>query len=91
METLFYLAASFIAAALDILSLAMLLRVIFSLLDRTGESKFSIFRACITEPFIIPVRFLLVKFNLLQNSPIDWSFTISYVILMVVRMMLPVL
>jgi uncharacterized protein YggT (Ycf19 family) len=89
-ETLFYLAASFIAAALDILSFAMLLRAIFSLIDNMGESKISVFLACVTEPFIIPVRFLLVKFNLLQNSPIDWSFTISYFLLVLIRMILPV-
>ena len=67
----------------------MLMRVIFSLIDNTGESKISMFLACVTEPFIIPVRFLLVKFNLLQNSPIDWSFTISYFLLVLIRMMLP--
>lgn len=89
METLFYFLASFIAAILDIVSLAMIARMIFSFFDAMGESKFSIFLTCVTEPFIVPVRFLLVKFNLLQNSPIDWSFTISYLIIVLFRTFLP--
>ena len=89
METLFYLLASFIAAILDIVSLAMIARMIFSFFDAMGESRISMFLACVTEPFIVPVRFLLAKFNLLQNSPIDWSFTISYLLIVTLRMMLP--
>ena len=90
METLFYLLASFVAAVLDIVSLAMIARMIFSLFDAMGESRISMFLTCVTEPFIMPVRFLLVKFNILQNSPIDWSFTIAYFVMVLLRMFLPV-
>ena len=90
-EFLFYILASFVAAVLDMVSLAMIARMIFSLFDAMGESKISMFLACVTEPFVLPVRFLLVKFNILQNSPIDWSFTISYLVIVLLRMFLPVL
>ena len=90
METVFYFLASFIAALLDIISFAMMARVILSLLFMGQEDgKFMIFLVCITEPFILPVRFLLAKFNLLQDSPIDWSFSIAYVLLVIIRMALP--
>ncbi len=49
----------------------------------------SLFLACITEPFIMPVRFFMVKFNILQDSPIDFSFTFAYLALTFVRFMLP--
>lgn len=70
-------------------SIAMFLRMILSFFVDAEENRFALFLACITEPFIIPVRFLLMKFNILQNTPFDWSFTISYIILMLVQAMLP--
>ena len=92
MELILGFAATFIAAILDVVSLAMFVRVIFSLLFFGDEdSKISIFLACVTEPFIVPVRFLLAKFNLLQDSPIDWSFTIAYLVIMLLRMSLPII
>ena len=89
MEPLLHFFASFIAILLDIVSIAMFLRMILSLFTDSEDSRFSLFLACITEPFIIPVRYLLVKFNILQNTPLDWSFTVSYLVLMLLRLMLP--
>ena len=90
-EAIFHFIAVFIAATLDFVSLAMIIRMIFSLFMPGEDNRFSIFLACITEPFITPVRFLMVKFNILQNSPIDWSFTVSYLIIVLLRYALPVL
>ena len=89
METLLHFVASLIAAVLDIVSLTMVIRMLVSLFNRGEDGPISIFLACVTEPFIAPVRFLLAKFNLMQNSPIDWSFTVSYLIIMLLRLFLP--
>ena len=92
MESLFHFIASLIVAVLDIVSIAMMLRMIISLFTMgEEEGKFSFFLACITEPFVIPVRFLLAKFNILQDSPIDWSFTLSYMIIVMLGFFLPVI
>ena len=81
--------ARVVAVALDVVSLAMLLRVILTLFVSMHETRLMTFLLCITEPFIAPVRFLLNKFNLLQGTPIDWSFTVTYLIIAVLRTALP--
>lgn len=83
--------ARLVALTIDVALFAMLLRVILSFFSDAEDSRISIFLALITEPFIAPVRFLMVKFNLLQNSPIDWSFTLTYMIMAFMRVMLPAL
>ncbi len=90
MQVVFLIAAKLIALTLSIVSFSMTARVILALLG-IDEGKFYAFLFFITEPFIIPVRFFLVKFNLLQNSPIDWSFTISYMLIYLVQMTLPII
>lgn len=90
METVIYVIAAIIAIVLDVCSLAMLVRALLPLFFDAEGSRVYLFVCLITEPFIIPVRFLLHKFNLLQNSPIDWSFTITYMLIALIRVLLPV-
>ncbi len=91
METVFIITAKIIAVIIDVVSFAMIARMLLPLFGDAEDSKIGMFVALITEPFIIPIRFLLFKFNLLQDSPIDWSFTISYMVLIFVRMFLPII
>ena len=81
--------AGIVAVIIDAVTMCMILRMIFSLFMPDESGKFATFLAFVTEPFIIPVRFILSKLNLLQDSPIDWSFTISYLLLVMIRFMLP--
>lgn len=81
--------AGIVGVILDAVTLCMIIRMIVSLFIPDESGKFSAFLACVTEPFIIPVRFMLSKLNFLQDSPIDWSFTIAYLLLVTVRFMLP--
>ncbi len=74
---------------LSAVSLAMFVRMLLPLFTGNEESNFALFLACVTEPFVAPVRFLLVKFNILQGSPIDWSFTIAYILIALLRAFLP--
>jgi len=90
-EPILHFFASFVAVLLDAVSFAMFIRMLLSLLFDSEDSRISVFLACITEPFIIPIRYLMVKFNILQNSPIDWSFTVSYLVIVVLRFLLPVI
>jgi uncharacterized protein YggT (Ycf19 family) len=52
------------------------------------ESKIENFAIFITEPFIMPVRALMVKFNILQDSPIDFSTWFTSIILMLLLMII---
>ena len=90
METIVLILCKAIAILLDFVSLAMIARMFLPLFGVSEDSKICMFTALITEPFIVPVRFIMVKLNLLQDSPLDWSFTLAYIVLMFVRMMLPV-
>ena len=83
--------ARLIRILIEAVSLAMIVRMLIPLFKNPEESRLYLFVAFITEPFIAPVRFLLIKFNLLQDSPIDWSFTITYFLLTIIGGMLPML
>ena len=77
------------ALIIDAVSLFMLLRALLPLFRVTEDSRFYSFLIAATEPFIIPVRFILYKLNVLQDSMLDWSFTFTYLLLAFVRMILP--
>lgn len=80
-----------VSLTLSVVSLAMLLRMLVSFFIYDEESRLLRLLAMITEPFIVPVRALLVRFNIGQDSPIDWSFSLTYILIALVQMFLPVL
>ncbi len=80
--------ARIIDLIINVAMLGIIMRTIMSFFA-DEDNKFAVFLACITEPFIIPARFLLNKFNILQDSPIDWSTMIAYMVLAFVGMMFP--
>ena len=82
-----YVLVNFVLIFIEVLTFAMLIRAILSWLT-DGTSKIARFVYVLTEPAIMPVRKLLYKMNWLQNSPIDFSFTITYFVLMIVEMIL---
>ncbi len=82
-----YVLVNFVLIFVEVLTFAMLLRAILSWIT-DGTGRFAQFLYVLTEPAIMPVRKLLFKMNWLQNSPIDFSFTITYFVLMIVEMIL---
>lgn len=54
------------------------------------DSRVAVFLTVVTEPFVIPVRALLFKFNIGQDSPIDWAFSLTYILIYIVQLFLPV-
>ena len=81
---------SLVLVFLSTVQFAMLLRAILSWFVM-GGGKFINFLYAITEPFIAPVRALFEKMNWLQNSPIDFSFTLTFVALMIIQILLETL
>ena len=71
---------SFVLIFLSVIQFAMLLRAILSWFVM-GGGKFTNFLYAVTEPFIAPVRALFEKMNWLQNSPIDFSFVVTYLLI----------
>ncbi len=80
-----------VAIILELVSISMLLRMILPFFLDAEESRFYALTYCISEPFVAPVRMILVKLNIGQNSPIDWAFFATYMIIWVLQTFLPVL
>ena len=78
-----------ISITLTVLLWAMLLRAILPFFVNPEENKFYFFLLVITEPFVLPVRAILEKFGVGQNSPIDISFTVAYLFYWLIQMILP--
>ena len=72
---------------LSVVETAMLARAIVSLFDMEG-GKLLGFLYSLTEPFITPVRTILVKMNWLQDSPIDFSFMITFMLISIITLFL---
>ena len=82
-----YVLVNFVLFFIEILSFAMFIRAILSWFT-DESSKLCRFLYVLTEPAILPIRKLLVKMNWLQNSPIDFSFTLTFFALMIVELIL---
>lgn len=90
---LLYLIAKIISILLMLVLDAMLIRAILSWFDR-GEGGFLSalmgILTMITEPVIMPVRFLLSRFPAVNSLPIDISFLVTFLLLSFLRTVLPV-
>ncbi len=82
-----YVLVNFVLLFIQVLSFAMLIRAVLSWFT-DGEGSFTRFLYVLTEPAIMPIRKLLVKMNWMQDSPIDFSFTFTYLALMLIEILL---
>ena len=89
MEEIFLFLASLARILLEVLSFAMMIRVLLPIFFNPDGNRIYELTALLTEPVIAPVRALLVKLNIGQNSPIDWSFFATYLLINILQMLLP--
>ena len=82
-----YILVQFISIFIDVITWAMCIRAVISWFY-DGDGAFIRMLYFITEPVIMPVRLLLAKMNWLQQTPIDFSFILTYVVLFVIQIML---
>ncbi len=80
-----------VAIILELVSFSMLLRMLLPFFLDPEESKIYALTYCISEPFVAPVRMIMFKMNVGQDSPIDWAFFATYLILWVLEMFLPII
>ena len=71
MNVLLYIFANVVITLLSLLHLAMLARAILSMFMLEGGILTVL--EMVTEPFILPVRLLFKKLNILQGTPFDFS------------------
>ena len=81
MEYILYIFKMTVCILLDAVLVAMFLRVIFSLFGADPNGGFYGILCLVTEPFILPVRYVLESIEAIRNMPIDLSFFVTYLIL----------
>ena len=91
MEELLFILAKTVSIVLDVVSVAMIVRMILPFFVDPNESR--IYAICFyaTEPFIVPVRAIMERLNIGQDSPIDWAFSITYLLIWLISSLLPVI
>ncbi len=76
-----YVLSTTVHLMLNMVMIAMSARAILSWFVNPEESKLFAIAYMISEPIIMPVRFLFYKLNLFQQTPMDISFLITYLLL----------
>ena len=89
MIEILYIIAKTVSVILGVVSFAMLVRVVLGLFVNPMESRAYEISCYFTEPFIAPVRALMMLLNIGQDSAIDWAFSITYILVIILRNILP--
>jgi uncharacterized protein YggT (Ycf19 family) len=76
---------------LEVLGIAFFVRAILSWFDPMGEWRLSGFLYALTEPITIPVRALCERMNWFQGIPMDIPYTLTWLLLMLVQILLSAL
>lgn len=84
-----YIIAKTVSVIMGVVSVAMLVRAVLGIFVNPMESRAYEVACYFTEPFIAPVRALMVHFNIGQDSPIDWAFSITYILVILLKNILP--
>ncbi len=88
MVQFYFVVSQTVSAFLSALMYLLLARVLIGFFS-DEESPILNFCATVTEPVVSPVRNLLSRIPALEDSPIDFSFTATCLIIMIVQMALP--
>ena len=89
METVLLILAKTVSLWLSAVSFAMLVRMLLPLFVDPEDSKLYVLSFAISEPAIIPVRAVMAKMDVGQNSPLDIPFTVTYLLIIIIRLFLP--
>jgi len=87
-STVFYLISGIASLLLTVLQLLMFARAIFSWLPLDEESPLLYFLHAATEPFILPVRTFLERFEFFASSPLDISFFLTFILISILQTVL---
>ncbi len=88
MRAVLYVFSGVVSLFLGALQLLMFARAIISWLPIDEDSSIPAFLHAVTEPFILPVRAILDRFEFFASSPIDLSFFITFLLLSALQSLL---
>ena len=89
MQTVLYILARTAQLFFGMAELAMFLRAILSWFVADEENRFMLFLVAVTEPIILPIRFICSRFSALDDAPLDIPFFIAFLLLSVLNGLLP--
>lgn len=89
MQQLIHVIVTIVSTFLLVMQFMMLVRAVMSWLPFEEGNVFYNFVFYVTEPIIIPIRFLVDKIPPLRDLPLDISFFIAMILLIVVNAILP--
>ena len=89
MEIMLLIIGRTLSIWLGVASYAMIARMLLPLFVNPEGSVVYKISYAISEPVVLPVRFVMAKMGWGQNSPLDIPFTVSYFLIIVIRMFLP--
>lgn len=81
-ENVLYIFAQIVNLLFVVIDVAMLVRAITSWIPEIDGAWLDLVYM-ITEPIIVPVRALFERFPIFKNSPIDFSFMIAYMLILI--------
>lgn len=90
MTGILYILMKTVSLLLSAMQLLMMLRAVISWLPVDEDSNIVNFLYAMTEPLIVPIRSLISRFEGLDDLPIDISFFIAFMLLSIVRILLPI-
>ncbi len=67
----------------------MMARMLLPLIIDTEGNRFFTLAYIVSEPAVIPVRKLMAKMDIGQNLPIDLAFTVTYFLVVLIKIFLP--
>lgn len=88
LDQLVFILMSSVQAFISALMFLLFLRTIIGFFSEE-ETGFYVFCCVVTEPVVHPVRLLLARIPGLEDSPIDFSFMATYLVLLLVQSALP--
>ena len=89
MEVILLILARTVSIWLSAVSIAMIIRMLLPFFTNPEESKLYVLSFAVSEPAVIPVRALMAKMDIGQNSPFDIAFTVTYFLIFIIRLFLP--
>lgn len=89
MNVVVYVLGTTLRLFIGLLEVAFLLRALLSLLMPDAEGFFVTLLYSLTEPFILPVRWLLSLFGLDAQGPFDLSFSVAFLLIWLIGLLLP--
>ena len=91
MQYVLYIVARVVQLFLGFAEFAMLLRAILSWFIHDENNKLMLFLVMVTEPLILPIRYVCSHIRALDNMMIDIPFFITFFMLSILNATLPVL